>query len=499
MARIAIGGFQHETNTFAPSKATFEDFARGGSWPALVSGGDLFDAVKGINLSIAGFIEEAQERGHELVPTAWGAASPSAHVTEDAYERIAGMIVDGIRDKGPFEAVYLCLHGAMVTEHLEDGEGELLRRVRELVGPKVPVMASLDLHSNTTPEMIKYAEALVAYRTYPHVDMADTGRRTAIHLDNLLRGSGAVNKAFRQIPFLIPLNFQCTLMEPTKSIYEMTEELEKGDVARVSFTPGFPAADIHHCGPSLMVYATDQVKADKAAKALEEEILRNEAKFAGKLYEPDEGVKYAMKIARSANKPVVIADTQDNPGAGGDSNTTGMLRALVENDAPNAAIGIMVDEEVARIAHSAGEGAEITVALGGKSNIPGDKPFHATFKVVKLNTGVFTGTGPFYKGARMNLGPMACLKIRDVEIVVACKKAQMADQEMYRHVGIEPTRKGILVNKSSVHFRADFQPIAQEVLVCTAPGPMVADPALLPWTRLRKGIKLRPLGPVFEG
>ncbi len=176
MARIAIGGFQHETNTFAPSLATLAEFETADEWPELTTGPGLPDRVRGMNLPIAGFIEEAEHSGHRLLPTTWGSASPSSYVTEHAYEHIAGLILDGLRAARPFDAVYLCLHGAMVAEHLEDGEGELLRRVRILVGADIPVVASLDFHSNTTPEMIEYADALVGYRTYPHIDMADTGR-----------------------------------------------------------------------------------------------------------------------------------------------------------------------------------------------------------------------------------------------------------------------------------------------------------------------------------
>ena len=498
MARIAIGGFQHETNTFAPSLATLEDFEAGGPWPELTTGPGLADRMRGMNLSIAGFIDEAERAGHRLLPTTWGATSPSSYVTEHAYEHIAGLILDGLRAARPFDAVYLCLHGAMVTEHLEDGEGELLRRVRALVGEDLPVVASLDFHSNTTPEMVENANALVGYRTYPHIDMAETGRRTALHLDGLLGGSGTVHKAFRQLPFIIPITWQCTTSEPMQSIMEMRDELEGGEgVESLTVTAGFPAADIHHCGPSVFGYGRTPDAARRAVEAIANEIERREGEFEGALYSPDDGVRRAIEIARDASRPVVIADTQDNPGAGGDSDTTGMLRALVRNDAPQAALGMLVDPEAALAAHGAGAGSAINIALGGKSRIPGDAPFEAEFRVERVGDGRFMGTGPMYGGARMNLGPMASLRIRDIQILVGSRKAQLADQAMYRHCGIEPTTRKIIVNKSSVHFRADFEPIASEVLICVAPGPMVADPGALPWTRLRPGMRVRPNGPAF--
>ena len=498
MARIAIGGFQHETNTFAPSLATLAEFETADEWPELTTGPGLPDRVRDMNLPIAGFIDEAERAGHDLLPMTWGSASPSSYVTEHAYEHIAGLILDGLRAARPFDAVYLCLHGAMVAEHLEDGEGELLRRVRSLVGADIPVVASLDFHSNTTPGMMEHASALVGYRTYPHVDMADTGRRTARHLDRLLGGSGAAHRAFRQIPFMIPLNWQCTTSEPMRSIMAMRDEIERGEVASLTVAAGFPAADIRHCAPSVFGYGRSPDAVEHAVDALAREIERREGEFEGVLHSPDDGVRRAVEIARTASRPVVIADTQDNPGAGGDSDTTGMLRALVRNDAPKAALGMMVDPEAALAAHGAGAGSTINIALGGRSGIPGDAPFEAEFRVEQVADGQFAGTGPMYGGARMNLGPMASLRIRDIEVLVGSRKAQLADLSMYRHCGIEPTTRMIIVNKSSVHFRADFEPIASEVLICVAPGPMVADPGTLPWTRLRAGMRVRPNGPAFD-
>src|ERR1700743_3386449 len=150
MTRIAVGGFLHETNTFAPTKATYDDFIHGGGWPRMTLGSDIPKTIRGVNVGLSGFIEAAEERGWELVPTIFAAATPSAHVTRDAYERIAKVMVDGIANAGPIDAVYLDLHGAMVTEHLDDGEGETLARVRQVIGKKLPLVASLDLAPNVT-------------------------------------------------------------------------------------------------------------------------------------------------------------------------------------------------------------------------------------------------------------------------------------------------------------------------------------------------------------
>jgi len=497
MTRIAVGAFLHETNTFAPTKATYADFVHGGGWPAMTVGAAVVKTMRKMNAGLAGFVEEAEASGWDLVPTISCGASPSAHVTRDAFERITKVMIDGIAAAGRLDAVYLDLHGAMVSEHLDDGEGEILARVREVIGPDLPLVASLDLHANVSPAMVEHADALIAYRTYPHVDMAATGRASARHLALLLRSQRRFAKAFRQLPFLIPISWQCTNDQPTRSIYEKLAACESDAVPTLSFAPGFPAADFAHCGPSVFAYGRTQADADAAADAIAAIVIGHESDFDGRIYSPDDGVRHAMELAKAATRPIVIADTQDNPGAGGDSDTTGMLRALVRNRAERAATGVIYDPQSARAAHAAGRGASIALSLGGKSGIPGDAPYPETFVVESLSDGNFVATGPYYGGRVMEMGPSACLRIGDVRVVVASHKAQLADQSMYRYVGIEPTEQAILVNKSSVHFRADFEPIAEKLLICAAPGAMPADPAMLPWTRLRHGIRIKPNGPVF--
>jgi microcystin degradation protein MlrC len=496
MTRIAVGGFLHETNTFAPTKATYDAFLHGGGWPRLGTGADVL-SVRRINLGLAGFIEVAEAEGWDLVPTIFAGATPSAHVTEDAFERIAKVMIDSLASAGRLDAVYLDLHGAMVTEHLDDGEGEILARARKVIGNDIPLVVSLDLHANVTPEMVAHADALIAYRTYPHVDMADTGRACARHLALLLKTKQRLAKAFRQSPFLIPISWQCTNDQPAKGIYQKVAALQNDAVPTLSFAFGFPAADFVHCGPSIMAYGRTQADADAAADAIAALVESHEDDFDGKIYSPDDGVRHAMELAKTATRPIVIADTQDNPGAGGDSDTMGMLRALVRNRAQRAATGVIYDPAAAKAAHAAGEGATVTLALGGKSGIPGDAPYQETFVVEKLSDGNFLAPGPFYGGRMMKMGPSACLRIGDVRAVVASHKTQLADQAMYRYVGIEPTEQKILVNKSSVHFRADFEPIAEKLLICAAPGAMPADTSVLPWARLRPGIRIKPNGAPF--
>jgi microcystin degradation protein MlrC len=512
MPRIAVGGFQHETNTFAPQRATWADFERADAWPGYVRGPALFDAVEGFNIPIAGAVKTLGGLGYELIPLSWCSAPPSSYVDEEAYERVAaGMLEDlaaAMGDKsGPLDGIYLDLHGAMVAAHHQDGEGELLRRIRALVGDKLPIVTSLDFHTNMTHEMVRHASAMVGYKTYPHVDMAATGSRAAELLDRLIREKRPLYKAFRQVDFLIPLVWQCTMAEPTKGVFDLIDEIERSGergggshnrgIVSITHTPGFPPADIAECGPALVVYGHDQEAADAAADRILAAINAKEAQFAGRLYTADEAVEEALRLAPGATKPIVLADIQDNPGAGGTSDTVGLLRALIAHRAKGAVIGLIVDPEAAAAAHEVGEGALLDGGIGAKVGYAGEVPVEAKWRVVRVASGDFVGTGPMFGGAKFHLGPMALVTDEEsgVSVVLAAARIQAIDQEQFRHVGVEPAHVPILALKSTVHFRADFEPIAEAVLAVQSPGAHVSDPVEMPYKHLREGVRLRPLGP----
>jgi microcystin degradation protein MlrC len=358
---------------------------------------------------------------------------------------------------------------------------------------------------------------MIGYRTYPHIDMAATGGRAAQLLDRLLKDRRPLYKAYRQIDFLIPLVWQCTLMEPARGIFALIEEIERGSaeagargsaaggshnqgIVSITHTPGFPPADISECGPALVVYGHDREAAEAAADRIAAVIKHREAAFAGKLYTPEEAVAEALRLSQNATKPVILADVQDNPGAGGTSDTVGILRALIAQRAKGAVIGMMVDPEAAAAAEAAGEGALLPCGVGAKIGYAGETPVEAKWRIARLGNGRFTGTGPMYGGAKFNIGPMALVTDEDsgVSAVLAAKRIQANDKEMFRHVGIEPAEVPILVLKSTVHFRADFQPIAEEILCVRSPGAHVTDPVELPYRHLRPGIRLNPQGPTRE-
>ena len=510
MPRIAVGGFQHETNTFAPQRATWADFERADAWPGYVRGSELFDAVEGFNIPIAGAVKTLTGLGYELIPLSWCSAPPSSYVDEDAYELVVGSMLEDLAAAGPLDGIFLDLHGAMVAAHHEDGEGELLRRIRALVGDTLPIVTSLDFHTNMTPAMVRHASAMVGYRTYPHVDMAATGSRAAELLDRLIREKRPLYKAFRQADFLIPLVWQCTLAEPTKGVFDLMDEIEKGSaqgglshnqgIVSITHTPGFPPADIKECGPALVVYGRDQEAADAAADRILAAINAKEAEFAGRLYSADEAAVEALRLAKNATRPIVLADIQDNPGAGGTSDTVGLLRALIAHKAQGAVIGLIVDPEAAAVAHAVGEGALLPCGIGAKVGYAGETPVEAHWRVMRVASGDFVGTGPMFGGAKFHIGPMALVTDEDsgVSVVLAAARIQAIDQEQFRHVGVEPAEVPILALKSTVHFRADFQPIAETVLCVLSPGAHVSDPVELPYERLRAGTRLRPLGPEHQ-
>jgi microcystin degradation protein MlrC len=490
--RIAIGGFQHETNTFAPNPATLEDFAAADGWPGLTRGAPLFEAVSGINLPIAGFIAAAREARHTLLPLTWCSAAPSGPVTRDAYEHIAHLLLADLQAARPLDAVYLDLHGAMVAEHIDDADAELLRRVRQCVGVDVPVVASLDFHSNTSYAMVNAANALVAYRTYPHVDMADSGDRALrcvaqLHTERWLT-------RWQALPFLIPLTSQCTLVAPLAQWLPQLSALERGTIRALNFTAGFPCADVADCAPAIFGYGLDAAALATAMGALHAQLMAQEQNFALQVHSIEATLAQLQQLGSVPGAPVILADTQDNPGAGGTCDTTALIKALLVHRVPHVLAGILFDPQAAAQAHAAGVGASVELSLGARGGTAGESsnegPLQARFEVIALGDGRFTATGPFYCGARMQLGPMALLRIQNLHIAVASRRQQAADQAMFRHLGVEPRQFGVLALKSSVHFRADFAALARQILLVAAPGANLADPAQLPFRKLAPGMRV---------
>ncbi|MCL4560088.1 MAG: M81 family metallopeptidase [Chloroflexi bacterium] len=489
MSRFAVGGFLHETNTFAPGKTGFTDFTLvTGDDSGLKTGAEILEFRKReMNVGPSGFIRKAEASGHEVVPLVWTSAQPSGTVTDEAFNRIMDLLLAALAANGPYDGVFLDLHGAMVVESYEDPETEIGRRVRQVIRD-TPLVAALDLHGNITQECVDVFSGLVGYRTYPHVDIYETGERCAVMLDYLVQHP-PLKKAFRKLPILLAPSMMSTMTEPCLSIYPVLEGLEKdAGVFSATIMHGFLPSDIAQVGPSVWAYAADQQDADRAADALEKALLDHEAELKLNLLQPDEAVRQAIQKSAHTEKPVILADVQDNPGGGGTSDTVWILEALVRQNAPDTALGLMYDPAAAAVAHAAGEGAQITLDLGGKG-MPGHKPFHGAFTVEKVTSGNFELTGPMNRGIVANLGKMAQLRTGNVRVVVVSGRTQANDQAYFRRVGVDPTKMKILVLKSTNHYRADFQPIASEILVVDAPGAIIEDPAKIPYTRIRSGVR----------
>jgi len=495
MPRIAIAGFQHETNSFATSIAGMAEFEMADAWPPMLRGQEVIAGTEGMNLPIAGFAKAAEANPDvTVIPILWCSAEPSGPVTAEAFDTISGEILAGVRSAAPLDGIYLDLHGAMITERDFDGEAALLRLIRAEVGNELPIAISLDLHANVTQDMVDLATSIALFRTYPHLDMADTGARCLPRLLDHIAGERPA-KALRPSPYLIPLHAQFTGEGPARDLYARVAATDGAELAM-----GFTAGDMPDAGPSVLVHAADQAEADRLTDALLADLLAAEEDWDA--IPPNATVAVQSAMFYPPGKPVVIADVEDNAGGGGSSNTTGLLRALIEAEADGAIVALMNDPDTAALAHQAGIGATIETDLGGRSGCAGDAPLNARFKVVGLSDGTVPFEGEVYRGGTAQIGPTACLRVAgtpgDIRVVVGSVRNQCLDRAYFRHIGLTPEEARIICVKSTVHFRADFDPIAQATLHAAIPGALASDLTSVPYRHLRPGVRLGPNGPIFD-
>lgn len=497
--KVLVAGFKHETNSFAPDMADWSAFERGELLPAASCGDAMIENISRINVSLTGFLRAATARGWEILPSLWCGAVPSSYVTAAAFETICETILADVR-QGGFDAIYLDMHGAAMAETADDADGELLRRIRDVVGESLPIVASLDLHANVTFAMLRLADGLVSYRTYPHVDYVETGALAAELLERRLRCGQREPFASHRLPFLIPVSVQSTTAEPARSVYSMLPDLDARYGTVLSFCMGFPASDFEECAPMLWGYGTHvQAALDELVA-----VAAEPARWKSDIYLPAAAIAQALHRTAVTGKPVIIADTQDNPGAGGTASTTGMLHALLGARAGQIhpgkiAIGLICDKVAAAAAFQAGIGASIELDLGtAVATYDGlsDPPVRGRFVVRALNDGQITFKGPKMTGFVTTLGKTACLEIDGILIVVTSAKIGAQDRELFRALGVVPEEMRIVVVKSSNHFRADFALLVhdegRDILTAKAPGAMAVDPNDLPWRKLPTGIRRSP-------
>ncbi len=485
MACIHIAGFLHESNSFSAVATDLAAFEHCAYTAGLKRGSGVFD-LRVSPLAIGGFIQRAEALGHDLHPLLYAFAEPSGPVTRDAFELVLDELVARIAAGPPPDAVFLDLHGAMVVEHHDDGEAEILRRIRQAVG-NIPIVTALDLHGNIGASTLKDADLAAAYLTYPHIDMAERGGKLAVLLDHMLATGTRPAMAYQQLPFLIPDQCQSTDLEPARSLYAMARDMEEqSGIWSVSLMCGFYQADVEFAGPSIFVFADTQAAADSALAGLAGAVMDAEGSFRGELL----AVQAAADLASrwSGSTPLILADIQDNPGGGAASDNVELLEALLGSGVRNAAVGMICDPAAARQAHASGIGSTINLSLGGKGT-PTQRPLVADFEVTALREGTVALTGPF-SGLDIDLGLSAAVRIGGIDVIICSKPTQCLDRAYFRVHEIMPEERHVLVLKSAAHYRGDFAAIAGQIADVATDSACVADATRLPYTRLRTTVRL---------
>ena len=504
MTRVVLAMMKHETNTFSPVPTDLPRFSKGAERP--LEGAGIIAAYRGTGSCTAGFIDVAEAAGAELVPTIAANAPPSGPVHTAAYEFICDAILRAVA-KG-CDAVLLDLHGAMVTERHEDGEGELLARIRE-IAPDVPIGVTLDMHANLYPALVEHADVIAGYQTYPHVDYHETGVRAARPIFEMLGGRARPVAAWGNRPMLPHVMRQGSGDFPNRELQARAREMEEEGALAVSLFTGFPHADISNAGLSCVVVTDGDAK---AAERMRDELLdfawTNREAFVYRI----EPLAESMARAPSASEaepgadadpvdrhpaacgdgPVILLDHCDNAASGGTMDSMTVLRAIVEAGLEDVAVFAIHDPEAVQELIAAGIGAQHTVMLGGKIDMPainmaGD-PLEVTGRVRLISEGRFRNLGPASTGIEMNLGPTVVLDTGRVEIVVISRHHEPNDLNCFLSLGIDPRTRRYLMLKSRIHYRAGFSDIARDIIECAGTGVCTSDYGMLDFRNVRRPI-----------
>ena len=490
--RVYIAQFAHETNTFSRLPTTLDDYRR--RW--LLEGEEIAPRFRGTRTEIGGLLEYADKARWELVPGVAANATPSGKLTRETWETIRDRIVERARAAGRVSGAVLALHGAMVTETEDDAEGALLEALRGVLGPAIPIIVTLDLHANATPRMAQHANALISYRTYPHVDQYERAQQAAALLDRILAGKARSQCLVAQPPTLLGVDHGRTVQPgPMRDLLALAERFEhEHGIHVVSIQAGFMPADIEWAGPSVAV-AHDPASAERAraiASELSREIWRRRNEETV-VYRSIAEVMRAVKADPGTDGPLVIADGTDNPGGGGYGDATNMLRALIAGGVKSAAVGHIYDPECVQAAIRAGVGNPLHASLGGHVDRAFGAPIETEARVQSLSDGAFVNDGPRAKGVRTEMGPTAVLRIGAIEVIVISNRLQNTDLQVFLSQGIDPRKRRTLVVKSVHHFRAAYAPIAREVMIVDSGALCSPDPKRQAYERLR-----RPIWPLDE-
>ena len=484
--RLIIGSLSHECNSFNTKRNKIED-ARG-----LLYGKDIIKYHKGIRTCIGGFIDVAEKVGVEVIPTLT-VSFPHWKITNEAYNFYKEKLLNSINNARKFDGVLLALHGSMIAEGIPDGdgEGEILRSMREVVGENIPIMNTFDLHSTVTELKVENSNAIFGYDTNPHVDMYERGVEAAENIIRTIKGEIKPTMEMRRPDMIapglgcstwsargnilpkVPLLWDPVRMDaadrilPMAVLFKLARLMETNEkVINVSISGGFPFSDVLESGPSVTVVTDkDPILAKELADEVSSLMWSIRRLFIRKLVPVDEAVEKAIK----SEWPTALIDVSDDPGAGGVGDSTGVLRALVNRDAQNATI-VIKDKEAVEAAVKKGIGETLKMEIGGKTDKRCGEPVEVSGKIIKLSDGRFMARGPMGYGRERELGKLAVLRVGGIDVVVAERRIAPNDAQIFRSVGIEPTERRILVIKSTQHYRASYEPIVKEIIEVDAPG-----------------------------
>jgi microcystin degradation protein MlrC len=462
--RLFGGGVATETNVFSPMPTGIDDFKPGN-----------YDS------SFAEYARVAEERGYTYIQGYYGFAQPAGLTSRSAYEELRDRLLRQIEDALPLDGVLLSLHGAMVAEGYPDCETDLVRRVREAVGARTNIGVLLDLHCDLAPEMLDDADVIITYKEYPHVDIGDR----AAELVTLIAAAaaGEIDPVMALHDCRV-LGMYVTQLEPMRSFVRRMEDAERRPgVLSVSLGHCFPWGDSVDMGVRTLVVADGDAELSRSvAEELGREFyaIRREAGIA----------PFAMHDALDAafarpDGPVVVADVADNAGGGAPSDSTFVLRELLERDAENVALGMLWDPIAVRQAFAAGAGATLDLRLGGKLGPASGDPLDVTVTVAGL-VPELVQRWPQTRGRHVEIacGDAAWLRVGGVDVIANSTRTQVKGLEPFTAFGIDPAARHVLVVKSTNHFRAAYAPIASEVIYMSAPGALGFDFPSIPYRHL---------------
>jgi microcystin degradation protein MlrC len=483
--RIAIAGFMHESNTFNPVVTDRAGFAA----QSLLFGADLVDEWRQAHHEIGGFFEAATVEGFEPVPIVMAWATPSGPVRDDVLEMISAHLIHEIRRQKP-DGLLLALHGAMVAQSCPDADGEVLSRLRRALGPDFPIVVTLDLHGNLSQRLVDHCQAALAYRTYPHVDQRETGRRTASLLVRLLRSEIQPRQALAKPPLIINIMAQESSREPMKSFMDEARALEQQPgILAASILPGFAYADVPQMGPSVLIVADgDTTLARREADRLAGHLWDTRTQFVSSLPDATQAVSMALKADKP---PVVLVDTGDNVGGGSAGDGTVLLVEMLRQGATESVVCLYAPAEVQQCI--AARGREVKLTVGGKVDRLHGDPVAVIGRVRLLHNGTYVEPQPRHGGRRTNhMGLTALVEIQGRNLLVLnSERHPPFSLGQLTCLGIQPEKQRILVVKAAIAYKAAYSPVAGTIIEVDTPGLTAVNPERFAYQHIR-----RPLFPL---